>query len=139
MNRLLLLVLLLFSLAACDKVKKTEKTLTGVWTLFQYKYTNSLGLKYFYPVSGTMDFGTCGGGTCQYSLRADYLKDSSLVKKYEDGSIQLSEGDTFTLDRLESDGSFTHLDEGRFLLLTKDDIKLRFIDESGAHEFILQR
>jgi hypothetical protein len=135
-----MLVLLLFSLAACDKVKKTEKTLTGVWTLFQYKYTNSLGLKYYYPVSGTMDFGTCGGATCQYSLRADYLKDGSLLKKYEDGTLNLSDdGESFTMDRLESDGSITHIDDGGFLLMTKDDIKLLFIDENGGHEFILQR
>lgn len=138
MNKVLVLLLVLFSFSACDKVKKTEKKISGVWTIYQYKFENALGLIYYYPVSGTMDFGSCGGDQCQYALRADYEKDGANLTKYEDGTINLTDTDKFSLDRIEADGTITHLDEGRFLLLTKDDIKLIFQDETGVHEFILQ-
>lgn len=139
MNKIAVFLFVALTLGACDKVKKTEKTLTGVWTLYQYKHTNSLGLEYFYPVSGTMDFGSCGDAICHYSLRADYTVNSQAQTKYEDGSINISDTDKFTMDRFETNGSITHLDEGRFLLMTKDDIKLAFSDETGVHEFILER
>lgn len=139
MNKVTVFLFVALILGACDKVKKTEKTLTGIWTLYQYKHTNSLGLEYFYPVSGTMDFGSCGNALCQYSLRADYTSNGQALTKYEDGNIHITDTDKFTLDRFEEDGSTTQLDEGRFLLMTKDDIKLAFTDESGVHEFILQR
>lgn len=139
MNKFAALLLVLLTLIACDKVKKTENILSGIWTLHQYKYTNALGLEYYYPVNGTMDFGSCGDALCHYALRANYSKDGQDLTKYEDGNINLSDTDKFTLDRTEPNGTITHLDEGRFLLMTKDDIKLVYSDESGLHEFILQR
>ena len=139
MHKYFTLILLVFILGACNKVKKTEKILTGVWSLYQYKVTNNLGLVYYYPVQGTMDFGSCGGAKCNYSLRADYTKDGIQMTKYEDGIINISETDKFTLDRIEADGSMTHIEDGRFLLITKDDIKLVYSDVSTVHEFILQK
>lgn len=139
MSKALLFLLLGLSLFACDKVKKAEKDITGVWTIYQYKITLGNGLVYYYPANGTMDFGSCGGGTCNYALRVNYLKDTLDSQKYEDGTIDIKDDLNFTLDRNNPDGSITHLDYGRFLLITKDDIKIHFRDASGLHEFVLQK
>jgi len=139
MYKAFLFLLLGLSLFACDKVKKAEKDITGVWTIYQYKITLSSGLVYYYPASGKMDFGSCGGKTCNYALRVDYLKDNLAAQKYEEGIIDIKDDLNFMMDRNNPDGTITHLDYGRFLLITKDDIKLHFRDADGLHEFILQK
>lgn len=139
MYKALLFLVLGLSLFACDKVKTTEKNITGVWTVHQYKFTLANGLVYYYPANGAVDFGSCGGGTCNYALRIDYTIDGLDYQKYEDGTLEIQKDGFFSMDRINSDGSTTHHEYGRFLLVTKDDIKMHFQDESGLHEFVLQK
>lgn len=140
MYKALFVLMLGFSLFGCDKVKQTEKNITGVWSVYQYKITLVSGLVYYYPANGTVDFGSCGSGTCNYALRVDYQKDGLDKQKYEDGTIgEITKDGFFNMNRINADASMTYLDYGRFLLITKDDIKFHFQDETGLHEFVLQK
>lgn len=126
-------------ISSCDKIEKTEKRITGIWELIEYKYTAPTGLIYFLPSTGTIDFGSCGEHICSYSIHINYENNGGNYTKYEHGNISFSDETTFTLDRINSNGTITTLNYGKILLMTKDDLQLEFSDEQGLHEFILQK
>ena len=136
MNKIGIILIIGFAFLSCDKVKKTQKTITGVWSIHQYKYTTATGLAYFYEAEGTMDFGSCDGELCNYGLSMVY-QNQGAQEKIESGTIDLDENNSFVLHRLNTDGTSSLLDYGRIILLTKDDLKMEFKDESGLHEFVL--
>lgn len=138
MNKLWSILLISFLFTGCDKIEKTQKILTGVWSIHQYRYTVASGLSYFYDAEGTMDYGSCDGELCNYSLNMTYYN-QSLLEKIESGTIDLINDETFVLNRNNADGSTTLLDYGRILLVTKDDLKMEFKDESGLHQFVFQK
>ena len=78
-----MLLLVGFLFVGCDKVKKTQQTLTGVWTVIQYKITAPTGLAYFYEAEGSMSFGSCDGELCDYSLKIDYQDQGGTLQKHE--------------------------------------------------------
>jgi len=139
MNKLWLILLVGFLFVGCDKVKKTQKTLTGVWTVIQYKKTLATGLAYFYDSEGTLSFGSCDGELCDYSLKINYQDQGTTLQKHESGTIALQDDEYFFLHRNNPDGTVTLLDEGRIILMTKDDLKIEFHDEVGIHEFVFQK
>lgn len=139
MNKLLVLLFIGFAFSGCDKVKKTEKILTGVWNAIHYKITLGTGLSYKYDVSGTMDFGSCSGEFCDYCLNITYQNNGNSIQKYNTGTILVKDNDNFVLNRLNADGTTTVLTYGVILLMTKDDLKLEFLDEAGVHQFVFQK
>ncbi len=122
--------------SGCNKVEKTQRTLTGVWNVHQYKFTTSTGFSYYYESEGTMDFGSCDGELCNYALNFIYQNQGSQ-SKIESGTIDVDENNNFQLNRLNPDGTSTLIEYGRIILLTKDDLKMEFADETGLHEFVL--
>ena len=139
MNKLIILFFVGFALSGCDKVKKTEKTLTGIWTAIHYKHTLGTGLSYKYEVSGTMDFGNCGGKFCDYCLNVTYQNETNSIQKYNKGTIEVMDDKNFILNRLNADGTTTVLTYGAFLMINKDDLKMEFLDETGIHQFVFQK
>lgn len=140
MYRLLLVFALALPLSGCNKIEKTEKTITGVWTIVKYKFTEDTGIVYYFPCTGTMSFGSCGDKVCVYDLRADYTSGSgNPYQKYNDGHIELTGENDFVLHRNNPDGSVTTLTYGHIALMTKDDLQLEFHDSIGLHEFVLQK
>ncbi len=140
MNKWLLFLLVAGLLVSCDKVKKTEKTVTGKWSVYQYQFTAPTGLVYYFESEGRMDFGSCGGSLCDYTIHIDYInQNGNPGQKYENGQIEFTDETSFLLHRNNPDGTVTTLTYGRILLMTKDDIVLHFTDEAGLHEFILQK
>lgn len=139
MRNLVILLIVGLSLTACNKVKHTLKYLDGNWNLYEYQYTNPLGLTYFYESTGGWSFTNIGEKTCDYSLNIHYIKDGTGYDKIESGQMELTDEDSFLLHRDNGNGTTTTLTYGTIYLITKDDLKLEFGDEYGLHEFILQK
>lgn len=139
MKQVLLVLFLLLTLASCDKIQKTEKTITGIWNLYEYKFTAPTGLVYYWTSEGTVDFGSCGDEVCNYSIHIDYQNDGGSFTKYENGKIHFSDETSFSLERINANGTTTILSYGKIQLVTKDDLQLEFSDEHGLHGFVLQK
>lgn len=139
MRSIIWIAFLGITLTSCDKIAKTERTITGVWELIEYKYTAPTGLIYFLSSEGVIDFGSCGDHLCNYSIHIDYQNNGGNYTKYEHGKISFSDEHSFTLERENANGTTTLITYGSILLITKDDLQIEFSDEHGLHEFVLQK
>ena len=138
-SKLFLILLLAAVVLSCDKVENVHKKLTGVWTITSYTFLNSNSLTYYYPADGTMSFGSCGSAICNYNLNLKYEAQGILQEKINRGTMDFVDDEYFLMHRENSDGSISLIEYARVILLTKDDLKIAFTDEYGAHELVLYK
>lgn len=125
---------------SCSKTEKTQNKLAGEWIVYEYKVTNLNGLTYFYPAEGTLSFKNCSENICDYFIDITYDVQGTINSKNESGTLVLHEdGEYYDLNRQNTNGSTTVLENGRIILLTSDDLKTQFGDEFGLHQFILEK
>lgn len=115
--------------------------MAGEWTLAKYKYTNSSGLSYYYPASGTFDFDNCQEDTCNYQINFNYtINDTTENKKFNGWYYFVDENaEYFDMVNIETSGVVDTLRNGRVILITKSDMKTEFSDSTGRHTFWLEK
>ena len=127
-------------LFSCNKVKKLEKEITGDWSVLTYTYQNNQGFSYQYDGDGSFIFESCDDTPCPYELSLTYQINGISYLKNERGSYSVqNDAEHYTLVRDNIDGTTTTLDNGRVILVNKDQMKTFFQDEFGTHHFILQK
>jgi len=133
-----LLVLILF--ASCNKQKNVQKKLTGEWNILSYTFQENNGLSYKYTTKGTIRFENCNNEYCAYELDMKFIKSGQSYLKNDIGEYKVEkDGEHFTLNRLNSDGTISTFQKNRILLINKDQMKMLIQDEFGVHHFVLEK
>lgn len=112
----------------------------GEWTIYSLKVTKQNGLSYYYETTGTFTFSDFNGDEGKYVLNMTYITPTDTIVKNESGKIVLKEkGAYYDLFRDNTDGSITQIQNGRIILITKDDIKTLYQDDNENFLFILEK
>ena len=139
-NKLCIFFTISTLLISCNKVKKLEKEITGEWSVLTYTYQNNQGFSFIYDADGTFLFENCKSAPCSYQLSLSYINNGTSYIKNEDGNYSVqNDAEHYTLIRNNPDATTTTLDNGRVILVNKDQMKTFFQDEEGTHHFILQK
>lgn len=139
-NKIFVLSLLVLLFTACDKIKSTEKKMDGEWTVYKLKVTQSNGLSQHYESVGTFRFYDFEDGEGSYDLNIAYQANAGLVTKNETGKIVLKEkGEYYDLFKNNPNGSITQIQNGRILLITKNDIETLYQDNNENFTMVLEK
>ncbi len=134
----LLAIILLLLTASCNKLKQTKRKLSGTWMVLNYRYQNHSGLSYDYNAEGKIQFDNCANESCPYTINFRYVANGVEYEVINSGDYTvLEDAEQYHLNRLNNDGTSTVLENCRIILLTKDELKTQFQDETGIHYFIL--
>ena len=139
-NSVLFLFIILFTIVSCDKKKQTDKRISGNWNIESYTFNNFQGFITEYESSGQFYISNISNSIGEYKLDLVYSDGNSEYSKNENGTILINtDGESFMLNRTNPDGSEFLLDDGQIIFLNKSQLQARFIDETGAHEFVLSK
>ena len=139
-NKFIILLSIAALFTSCNKVKKLEKEISGNWDILSYTYQNNQGFTYKYDGNGVFTFESCNDSPCTYDLSLNYSYNGTQFTKIETGYYTIQEdAQHYILQRLNDNGTSTTLDNGRVVLVNKDQMKTFFQDEKGFHNFILQK
>ena len=139
-TKLFSFLLLFLVFTACNKQKSVVKKLTGEWNITSYTFQENNGLSYNYVANGTFHFDNCSSEYCAYELNMTFTVSGQNFLKNDVGEYKVEkDGEHFTLNRLNSDGTISTFLKNRILLITKDQMKMLIQDEFGVHHFILEK
>lgn len=132
--------LLILGFSSCDKYEKTQKRLSGTWTLVSYKFKNQQGLSYFPEASGTIFFDNCSDTVCAYSMSINYSSPQITGSRVEAGRYSMND-EFSTLFQTPIVGGVDQERISNFLsLLTRTDLKFQFTDSLGrSHHFVFEK
>jgi len=137
--KILIILLGIISLAACNKVKQTTKKIVGQFDISQYTYENHQGLKYIYDCNGTVNLNSTSEEN-QLSILVDVNCNGIHPSPNMTGLIVFkNDGEYFLLNRNNLDGTISNFDNGRVILRTKTDLKIEYFMESGKYIFVLRK
>ncbi len=139
-NKLFAFLFLFLLLAACNKQKSIVKKLTGEWNIYSYTFQENNGLSYNYDAKGILRFENCGNEFCGYELDMTFTKSGQNIAKHDLGEYKVEkDGEHFTINRSNSDGTISTFLKNRILLINKEQMKMLIQDEFGVHHFVLEK
>lgn len=129
-----ILFILLIVAPACNKLKKTNRLLSGTWEIISYRTLNLSGMTEYHNVSGSITFGNSTDSTFTYS--EDFQTGDSAVHQVGIGKFQSESGHEYTIEITAPIQKTFH--DCSIKILTKDDLKLEHRDNQYTHIFVLK-
>lgn len=134
MKHIFLLLMILFSVASCDKEKKTVRRIDGTWEIKSFKRILSSGISIYADVTGEMKIESSSDEYWEkaYTLQFDYAFPSFNGATNQFGLMNVLEsGDYMDVSTLNSADVVTRIDNHRIMVLTSTDLQLEFVDSLG--------
>ena len=139
-NSIIFLFIALFTLSSCDKKKQTDKRISGNWNIVTYTFINFQGFITEFESSGQFYISNITNSIGEYKLELIHSTENTEYSKNEAGTVLINDdGESFMLNRINSDGTELLLDNGTIVFLNKTQLQIRFSDETGAHDYVLSK
>jgi hypothetical protein len=137
---ILIFISLLILLSSCDKKKQIDKRISGNWSIDLYEFANTQGFSTVFESSGEIVISEISNSEGTYSINSSYSDGTIQFEKYENGTITIGiDGESFSLDRQDADGSSFLIEDGNIEFINKTQLVIKFTDEYGANKYVLSK
>ena len=129
----------MFLLSSCNKVKQHSRKLDGTWTIYSYCQIQGGGFKEYYPAEGTITFVSNDDGSFTYEENYAVYTPTDTIIYNRKGSGMLVGKRATDFEMTFTDPVSYAITDGSISVITKDDLKFQFRDNTSAHQFVFQK